>query len=345
MSGFEERAALSDGFWEEICRAREMSWRRFGRRIHFYIPGFTYYNNRYFRSSPASFPSISITGSYCFLKCDHCGGRILKTMIPAKTPKELIEVCAELKKRGAVGCLISGGCLPNGSVPIDRFVNAIHEVKRRFGLTVVVHTGLVDFDVAKKLKDAGVDAVSIDIIGSEETIREIYHLNVSVNRYAEALEALKMAEIAFTPHVLVGLHHGGIKGEIEALRMISKYDPPALIIIVFFPIRGTRMEAVKPPKPETVIDVLVKARQLMPNTPIALGCARPKGSHRTITDLLAVEAGVNAIAFPDVKAIERARDLDLKMNFSHACCSQIYKDIREPSEMVKGSPSFLAPGI
>lgn len=313
---------------DELEKARELSWGAFGKVIHFYVPGFTYYYNKYFKSSPLIFPSISITGSFCSLKCEHCGGVILRTMIPATTPSKLLKVCSDLKERGAVGCLISGGCLPNGSVPIDKFIDAISEVKRRFGLTIVVHTGLINFETAKRLKDAGVDAVSVDIIGSNETIREIYHLSCGVEKYAETLEALKRAEIPFTPHVLIGLHYGNIKGEIEALKLISKYDPSALILIVFFPIRGTRMESVKPPPPEAVLDILLEARFLMPRVPIALGCARPKGQHRVKTDVLAVEAGVNAIAFPSLEAIERAKELGLEARFSQVCCSQIYRDAR-----------------
>lgn len=314
-------------FKNGVEKARELSCQTFGKIIRFYIPGFTYYHNKYFKSSPVIFPSISVTGSLCSLKCDHCGGVILKTMIPATTPKKLIEVCSDLKRRGAIGCLISGGCLPDGSVPIKKFIDAISEIKRKLGLTIVVHSGLVDFETARRLKEAGVDAVSVDIIGSNETIKEIYHLNCNIEKYAETLEALKRAEIPFTPHVLIGLHYGSVKGEIEALELISKYDPSALILIVFFPIRGTKMESIKPPSPETVLEILLRARFLMPKVPIALGCARPKGLHRIRTDVLAVEAGVNAIAFPSLEAIERARELGLEVKFSQVCCSQIYKDI------------------
>jgi uncharacterized radical SAM superfamily protein len=88
-------------------------------RGFFYAPGFTHYSNGYFRSSFLSFSLISITGSRCSLNCDYCSGKILRTMIPAETPSKLIDVCVDLKKRGAVGCLISGGCLPNSSVPIE----------------------------------------------------------------------------------------------------------------------------------------------------------------------------------------------------------------------------------
>lgn len=261
---------------------------------------------------------------------------MLETMIPAQTPQKLIEVCSNLKKVGALGCLISGGCLPNGAVPIARFIDAIAEIKRKIGLTIVIHTGLIDFETVKKLKEAKVDAVLIDIIGSNETIREIYRLhNASTNDYEKTLEALKKAEIPLVPHVLIGLHYGAIKGEFKALKMIKKYDPSALIFIVFFPIKGTEMEHVKPPPPSSVINVLVKARLMMPNVPIALGCARPKGKHRVITDLLAVEAGVNAIAFPSVESIRRAKELGLKINFSRFCCSQIYNDITKNIAEIK----------
>lgn len=309
-----------------IKKAREISWRNFGRKIRFYAPSFTYYRNRYFKPSRHGFPSISITGKGCSLNCKHCGGKILKTMIPAETPERLVETLHRIKNQGAVGCLISGGCLPNGSVPIDRFVGAIAEAKK-LGLKVVVHTGLVNLETAEKLKEAGVDVVSIDIIGSEATIKEIYNLEASIQEYENSLEALSKVEIPFTPHVLVGLHYGELKGELNALRMISKYDPSALIIIVFFPIKGTMMENVKPPSPRDVAKVLVQARFMLPKVPIVLGCARPKGKHRILTDVLAVETGVNGIAFPEAKAIEKALELGLDISFSPLCCSQIYSDI------------------
>ncbi|MFQ6095753.1 MAG: radical SAM protein [Candidatus Bathyarchaeia archaeon] len=299
------------------------------RRIWFYAPSFVHYKNRYFRSHSMLFPSISVTGRFCALNCKHCEGRILNTMIPAQTPKRLIQICREIKQKGGVGCLISGGCLPDGSVPIKRFIDAIAEVKRRLGLEVVVHTGLINHDTAMRLEEAGVDAVLIDILGSDETVREIYHLNASTKDYEESLKALSRARIPFVPHVLVGLHYGKLRGEMNALKMIAEYLPSALILIVFFPIRGTRMEGVEPPSPEDVTRVLVQARLMMPSVPLVLGCARPKGRHRVRTDCLAVEAGVNAIAFPTKEAIERAESMGLEVSFSPLCCSQIYEHIRK----------------
>jgi uncharacterized radical SAM superfamily protein len=295
-------------------------------KIRFYAPSFVYYKSKYFRSSHGAFPSISITGSSCALKCKHCNRKVLDTMVPALSPEELFGVCAELKKDGGVGCLISGGCLPDGSVPIDRFVDAIAKIKK-LGLTVITHTGVIDYSTAKRLKDAGVDAALIDIIGSDETIREVYRLDVNVEDYDRSLRALHESGIPFVPHVLVGLHYGELKGELQALKMISKYSPSAVIIIAFMPIRGTPMEKVIPPEPEDIARILVSAKLLMPDTPLALGCMRPKGKHRTRTDLLAVRAGVNGIAFPVEEAIQLAESLNLETSFSPLCCSQIFEDI------------------
>ena len=311
-----------------LATARSISWKNFGRKIRFYAPSFIYYKTSYFCSSPTAFPSISVTGSSCTLKCKHCGGKVLNTMIPATTPKDLINLCTQLRRKGAVGCLISGGCLPDGSVPLDRFVDAIAKIKRDNGLTVVVHTGIVDLPMARKLAEAGVDAALIDIIGSDETIHKIYQLNVELKDYDRSLRALQESGIPFVPHVLVGLHYGKLRGEFQALKMISKYSPSAIIIIALMPIHDTPMEKANPPTPEDIARVLATARFMMPSTPIVLGCMRPKGEHKMKTDTLAVKTGVNAIAFPAEEALRLAEALGLETTFSSLCCSQVFQDIK-----------------
>jgi len=93
------------------------------------------------------------------------------------------------------------------------------------------------------------------------------------------------------------------------------------------PIHGTPMQNVKPPHPEDIAKILGIARLLMPETPLALGCMRPKGEHRKRTDVLAVKAGVDAIAFPGEEVINLVETLKLETIFSSLCCSQIFEDI------------------
>jgi uncharacterized radical SAM superfamily protein len=312
---------------EELSRLLNSgAFHSISRKIHFYAPSFMYYKTAYFCSSTRDFPTISVTGSGCALKCKHCGGKVLETMYPARTPEELYSLCGKLKSERAVGCLISGGCLPDGSVPLDRFAEAIRRVKADFGLTVFAHVGIVDFERALRLKEAGVDAALIDVLGADETIREVYNLNVTVEDYENALKALSQARLPFVPHVIVGLHYGKLKGELHALQMISRYRPSALVIIAFMPIHGTAMAQVEPSKPLDIARVLAAARVMFPEKPLALGCMRPKGKHRAETDVLAVKAGVDAIAFPSEEAVKFAEKQGFKISFSSFCCSQIYLD-------------------
>lgn len=310
-----------------LKRVGEESWRVFGKRIKFYAPSFIHYKTPYLSSNPTSFPAISITGGLCSLRCKHCEGRILESMTSAKTPIELLDLCLKLKRAGSKGCLITGGCLPNGSIPLRKFTSVIKKIVEELGLEVVIHTGLLNHELAEELSEAGVSAALIDVVGSNETIREVLHLPTKrVSDYEESLKALREAGVPVIPHVVVGLHYGKLLGEFNALKIISRYDPAAVIIIVFTPIVGTPMEGVKPPDPEGVIEVIAYARKLMKRKPIALGCMKPGGEYRVKLEELAVKAGVNAVAFPSFETIQLAESIGLETSFSRECCSLIFKD-------------------
>ncbi len=302
--------------------------RNASKRIRFYAPSFMYYKTSFYCSSSKDFPTISITGNGCALKCKHCGGVVLNTMHPVTTPDELYQLCVRLKNEGALGCLISGGCLPNGSVPVERFLDTIARIKRDLGLTLFIHTGVIDLPTARALKKAGIDAALLDIIGSEETIREIYNLDITLKDYENSLKAFQRAGLIFVPHVIVGLHYGKLEGEFNALKMIAKFDPSALIIIAFMPIHKTEMETVRPPAPYDIARVIASAREMFPQKPLVLGCMRSRDKDRGQTEILAVKAGVDAIAFPTEETVEFVEHAGYEVSFSSFCCSQIYEDMR-----------------
>ncbi len=299
------------------------------RGVHFYAPSFAYYKAGSFCSSPRDFPTLSVTGNACALNCKHCAGKVLETMQVAETPEKLVALCTKLKIGGAKGVLISGGCLPDGSVPLQKFLLAISKISRELEMTLFVHTGILDTETAIGLKDAGVDAALVDVIGSDETIRDVYNLNTTTKKYDESLEALDKAGIDFVPHVVTGLHHGKLKGELDALRAISNHKPSAVVIVSFMPIHGTAMWKTKPPSPVDIARTAAAARIMLPRTPLVLGCMRPKGRHRAETDVLALKAGVDGMAFPSEEALNYAKSAGYEVSYSSFCCAQIYRDISE----------------
>lgn len=301
---------------ELLEQARRISWDKFGKKITFYLPGmFT------IDGETGRYPAVSITGSSCALNCDHCGARILETMTNVSSPEQLIEECETLAKKGALGCLISGGSGADGRLPWDVFAPAIRQVKEKTGLFISVHTGLLDGERAHMLKEAGIDQALIDVVGDQDTFSKIYHIDDGFWRIEETLAALKEAGIQTIPHIVVGLNYGEISGEYKALELIRRYGPACLVIVVFMPIAGTKMETVSPPAPEEVAELIAAARLAMPDTHISLGCARPRSKYSERLEELAVDAGVNRMALWSEKALNRARRYGLDIQFTKTCCS------------------------
>ena len=296
------------------------------KTVHFYAPSFMYYKTSHYFSSQNHFPTVSVTGTACALNCKHCEGKILETMLPVEAPEKLLELATKLKHDGASGFLVSGGSLPDGSIQLKPFIPAIEKIKRESDLTVFVHTGIIELDTAVALKIAGVDAALIDIIGSDETVKKVHNLNITVNDYTRSLKALQEAGLNFVPHIIVGLHDGKLRGELEALKIIASVKPSAVVVIAFMPIHGTAMAEVKPPQPAEIARVTAVARLMFPRTPLVLGCMRPKGKHRSETDVLALKAGADALAFPSEEAVRYAETHGYKFSFSSQCCAQIYAE-------------------
>lgn len=306
--------------------AYQISRKNFSDTIHFYVPGMVHFDTPFYKSNGSyGFPGISITGKSCQLKCDHCNGRLLESMIPATTPRDLYDVCLDIREKGGDGCLISGGSLKDGSLPLIEFVPVIKRIKRDLQLKIVVHTGIIYPDLAEALADSGIDAAMLDIIGSDETIREVYHLNYDTDAFEQSLSLLEQRGIPIVPHIVVGIHYGQIRGEKKALTVISKHHPAAVVVVALMPLAGTPMEHTTPPSSTEIARVVLAARLLMPTTPLLLGCARPRGMNKIETDILAIKAGVNGIAYPSEEVCNLTQEMGLSFDFHQQCCSLMWQ--------------------
>ena len=302
-----------------LNKACTLSWEIHGKRLQCFIPGqMVYLDER------GKYPAISLTGSGCALRCDHCNGKILEGMIPASEPHDLQKVCKEFADAGNMGVLLSGGSDEEGAIPWKRFLGAIYWIKQNTHLKISIHTGIIDQETALSLKDDGIDEVLIDVVGSEETMQQVYHLPNGLKAIESSLGALAETGLPLIPHIVVGLHYGRIKGEMYALEMVAQYPIAALVVVVLHPLRQTPMEEIQPPDPETAARFIAAARLRMPSVPIALSCERPHGPHRVKTDMMALDGGVNRIAMPSEEALTKAKEMGLEIAFYKTCCSKSY---------------------
>ena len=293
------------------------------RMVRFSTPTFKEYESSELQScGKNSFPAFSITAAGCALMCDHCEAKILEPMIPAIKPEILDRKVRHLiETEDLQGFLLSGGSNKRNEINYSRFYPVIEQLKRDFPqLRVAIHTALTDEKGAREMEASGVDVAMLDIIGAEETIREVYHLDRPVDDFEATVEALCATSMQISPHIVIGLHYGRILGEENALDILSRHDTKALVLVVIMPFYAKPGTFVTPDTRD-VGRIFLEARRRLPDRQVLLGCARPPGMHKRVTDAYAVMAGLDGIAFPADGAVAVADMTGRPFHQAHACCS------------------------
>ena len=296
------------------------------RAIGFSVSGAKHYENDYYKNSPGSFGMLSVTGSRCDCRCAHCDGGILHGMMDADTVEKFVGCVDRLEARGCSGILVSGGSDIDGSTPVLSVIDGISYAKKR-GLSVIVHTGLVEKKTALALKGAGADQVLMDVIGDADTIRGVYGLSKAPDDYYRSMLYCKEAGLVIAPHLVVGLDFGRVTGEFGAIDMVRAAGAEVFVLVVLSPKRGTVMQDTPPPALDDVLSVFRYASESLAGTSIMLGCMRPR-RYSLELEMAAVDLGFAAIAFPHAETIRYAQGLGLRSFFYEQCCSLAERDLQ-----------------
>ncbi len=264
------------------------------------------------------FPSISVTGTGCALNCAHCKRHYLEGMIPAETPEKLLEVLERISADGANGFLLSGGAREDGSVPIEPFARLIRKVKIYSDFLVNVHVGLVRESTINALKTMHPDMVSLDVVGADETVKEVYHLERSADDYLNALKILDEEGIKHSPHVTVGLHYGKILGEYRAIDAIKESRAVKMVINALIPTKGTPMEAMAPPPVDEIKKVIDHTEGFEGER--VLGCMRPRTGDYWEIERYAIKNGFSGIVLPTDKTRKWAEENGYGWKIEERCC-------------------------
>ncbi len=299
----------------KLARAWEVRWAQFPPEISW--------------SYPLDTAVLSLTGSACALDCAHCGGHYLRGMRPIW----------DAAPDASTSCLISGGCDPQGRVPVLAHLERVRAWRtlppcppasglpscadRRLagvggGRKMNWHVGLISEAEMAAIAPL-VDVISFDMIGDDETIREVYGLDRTAEDYLATYRMLRR-HARVVPHVTIGLQGGALGHERPAFQRLRELGVDGLVLLVLVPTAGTRYAGRRPPPVESAAEILVEARLLFPDVPLYLGCMRPRGAYRDALDELAVRAGVNAIVSPSRRARQVASELGLTGRTMRECC-------------------------
>lgn len=290
--------------------------------MDFYAPGLKrWQTSEWTPENEKRFLPVSVTGSACALSCDHCQSKVLEGMISVKADEDLFALAERLKAQGSEGLLVSGGSTRSGGVPLLPHLRHVPRIREELGMKVIVHSGVVSPELAAGLADAGVDGVMLDIIGADETIRDVYHLDLTVADFDRALGLLAEQELRIIPHIVMGLHYGQFLGEYRALDIITRHPVSTIILVALMPLVGTPMAHIPPPPVEEMTEFFRATRLAAPDTTVNLGCARPLGKAKEELDQAAVDLGLNGIAYPAEGAIAYAESRGLEPRLYEYCCS------------------------
>ena len=328
MTWFDALAGIEDLEDAEFDRALVDDFERraqgvTARPIRFSTPTFKEYESSELSGcNKNSFPAFSITAAACGLNCDHCQKKILEPMIPATRPEILDQKVRRLiETEGLNGFLLSGGSNKKNEINYGRYLPVVEKLKEDFpDLKVAIHSALLDEKRAKAMESAGVDTVMMDVIGAQETIKEVYKLDRAVDDFEETLAALCSTSMEVTPHIVIGLHYGHILGEANALDMVSRYPVTALVLVVIMPFYAKPGTFITP-ETSDVGRIFGEARTRLADQQVLLGCARPPGMHKRVTDAYAIMAGLDGIAFPADGAVSVAHTIGRPFTQAHSCCS------------------------
>lgn len=291
--------------------------------IRFSTPTFKEYESGEIKGcGKNSFPAFSVTAGACALDCDHCQAKILEPMIPATAPEMLDRKVRDLiRTEDLQGFLLSGGSNRRNEIKYERYFPVIEGLKRDHPhLRIAIHSALLDKTRAKAMEGAGVDTAMMDVIGAQETIRDVYHLDRPVQDFEATLDALCSTTMEVVPHIVIGLHYGRLLGEMHALDICARHDIHALVLVVVMP-HYARAGTFVTPDPADAGRIFVAARRRLVGKQVLLGCARPPGMHKRITDAYAVMAGIDGIAFPAEGTVAVSAAIGRHYWQEHACCS------------------------
>lgn len=308
-------AAMQDGYGR-------LSGGRVGT-VNFYTPTFkSYASSELSACGKSAWPAVSITGADCKLQCDHCKARVLEPMLEARTPEALWALVNAQIGAGAQGMLLTGGSNRRDEVEYDAFYPTLRRIKNAFpDFRIAVHAALVDAGAARRMEDSGIDVAMLDVIGAQDTVRQVYHLKRPVADFEASLAHLTATSLKVVPHIVIGLHYGRLLGEWNALEMVARHPPAALVLVVIMPFYAPPQRPFAVPASAEVGRFFLDARMALPDVPLLLGCARPAGRAKQEIDAYGVLAGMNGIAHPSEGMVELAVRLGRDVRVTPACCS------------------------
>jgi len=256
---------------------------------------------RYFRGNKVSLCAITNAKSgECFEDCKFCAqSHYYHTGIATYPLISLEEMLIRAEKAIFAGahrfCLVtSGGQLSENE--IEQICLGVSKIKEKFpGVKLDASLGKINYEHAKKLKEAGLDRYNHNIETTEEFFSQICTTHTYVDRI-ETIGILKKSGLEICCGGILGL------GETEEQRIdfafaLKKLDVDSLALNFLNPIAGTPLENKPLLRPWDILKIIAIFRFILPKKELRL-CGGRQKNLRSLQPL-AFLAGIDATIIGD----------------------------------------------
>lgn len=253
---------------------------------------------KYFEDKVEFCSIISAKTGRCPEDCTYCSQSIhYKTECQSHdliALKSVINAACDAKKNGASRfCVVTSG---KGILNQDEFNNLLHmvsSVANINGLHSCCSLGIISYDQALKLKNAGVERFNHNI----NTAKSFYKNICTTHSYEERINTaknIKAAGIELCCGCIIGMGETR-QQRIEMALEIKALEPVSVPINILHPIAGTPLENIKTRiSPDEILKTIAIFRIIMPNVLIRYAGGRSHNLNHN-EQLSGLKAGINAL--------------------------------------------------
>lgn len=255
--------------------------------------------------------------AFCAQSAHHCTG---VDCHPLLDEDEIVRLAIRREKAGARHCDIatSGLGYTGDEEEFRTILRAFRKMEKRTGLKLCACLGTLTEKAAKLLAEAGVERYNHNL----ETAESFYGKVVTTHGYAERIDTIKFAKIAgmeVCSGMIVGMGETP-KQRLEHTFLLKELDVDAVPVNVLNPVKGTRLQDMRPLSPLEILKTFAIVRFILPDKNIRYAGGRETGLKSL--QPLGLMAGLNGMLIgnyltTDGQSIERDFDMLKALNLSY----------------------------
>ncbi len=189
-----------------------------------------------------------------------------------KSEDEMIDEAKIAYENGAFRyCMVSSGRGPKKK-RIENMAGTIRKIKEKYPIELCLSTGFIDEDMAKELKDAGLDRLNHNLNTSENHYPKICTTHTYQDRL-NTLIAAKKAGLDVCSGIIVGMGESD-DDIIDVALKLQELSAPSIPVNFLIPIEGTPLKTLSTLSPEFCLRVLCLFRFLNPKAELRVAAGR-----------------------------------------------------------------------